>query len=108
MHEVSIAFSQVKVRCSVPTSCETGKFILQLMLSLNLLFQNTIQFIKWWLDVFWHPKHGHIHGLLIVLQEWGCFKLVYVKPVMKSQNHESKSNMKLTSGDNMYDQSTTN
>ncbi len=38
--------SQVKVRCSVATSCETGKLVLQLMFYLNLLFQNTWSYIK--------------------------------------------------------------
>ncbi len=41
---------QVKVKCSVATSRETGKLVLQLMYYLNLLFQNTWSFINWYFD----------------------------------------------------------
>ncbi len=36
--------------------------------------------------------------LLIVMHELGCFEFVYIKSLMKSQNHETRSSMKLTGG----------
>ncbi len=98
--------SQVKVRCNVATSWETGKLDLQLMLSLNLLVHNTWSFIRWWLYILWYPINDHNYVLLIVMQELGCFELVYVKFLMKSKSHETRSSMKLTGRGNMYDQST--
>ncbi len=100
--------SQVKVRCSVVTSWETSKFVLQLMFYLNLLFQNTWSYINWWLYILWHPRIDHSHVLLIVMHELGCFELVYFKSLMKSQSYETRSSMKLTVGGNIYDQSTRN
>ncbi len=90
--------SQVKVRCSMATSWETGKLVLQLMFYLNLLFQNTCSYINWWLYILWHPKIDHSHVLLIVMDELVCFELVYVKFLMKSKSHETRSSMELTGG----------
>ncbi len=88
---------QVMVRCNVATSIETGKLVLQLMFFLNLLFQNTWLYINWWLYIPWHPRIDCSHLLLIVMHEFGCFELVYVR-LMKSQSHETRSFMKLTGG----------
>ncbi len=99
--------SQVNVRCSVVTSWETGKLVLQLMFYLHLLFQNTWSFINWWLYILWYTRIDHSHVLLIVMHELGWFELVCVKSLMKSQSHETKSSMKLTGG-GIYDQSTRN
>ncbi len=41
------------------------------------------------------------------MQELGCFELVYVKSLMKSQHHETRSSMKLTVSC-MYNQRTRN
>ncbi len=101
-------WSQVKVRCSVATSWETGKLVLQLMFYLNLLFQNTWSYIKWWLYTRWDPRIDQSHVLLIAMQELGCLELVYVKSLMKLQSHETRSSMKLTGGGNIYDQYTRN
>ncbi len=95
--------SQVNVRCSVVTSWETGKLVLQLMFYLHLLFQNTWSFINWWLYILWYTRIDHSHVLLIVMHELGWFELVCVKSLMKSQSHETKSSMKLTGGGNIYD-----
>ncbi len=81
--------SQDKVRCSVTTSWEIGKLLLQLIFYLKLLFQNTWSYIKWWLHILWYPQIDHSHVLLIVMQELGCFELVYVKFSIKSQSHET-------------------
>ncbi len=75
----------------------SGKLVLQLMFYLNVLFQNSWSFIKWWLYILWHPRSNHSHLLLILMQELGCFELVYVK-LMKSQRYGTRSNMKLTGG----------
>ncbi len=100
--------SQVKVRCSVTTSWETGMLVLQLMFDLNVLFQNTKSYIKWWLYILWHTNIDHDHVLLIVLQEFGCFEHVYVKSLMESHSHETMNSMKLTGVGNICDQSTRN
>ncbi len=42
------------------------------------------------------------------MQELGCLELVYVKSLMKSQSHETRSSMILTAGGNIYDQNTRN
>ncbi len=100
---------EARSRSGVATSWETGKLVLQMVFYLNLLFQNTWSYIKWWLFILWHPRiDHHSHALSIVMQEWGCFELVYVKSWMKSQCHETRSCMKLTRGGNVYDQSTRN
>ncbi len=101
-------YSRLGSQVKVPTSWETCKLDLQLMFYLNLLFQNTWSFINWWLCILWHPRIDYSHVLLNVMQELGCFELVYVKSLMKSQSHETRSSMKLTAGGNIYDQSTRN
>ncbi len=55
-----------------------------------------------------NPRIGHILVLFILMQELGYVELVYVKSSMKSQRHETRSSMKLTSEGNMYDQSPRN
>ncbi len=100
--------SQVRVRCSVATSWETGKLVLWQMLYLNLLLQNTWSYINWWLYILWHPRIDHSHVLLIVMHKLVCFELVFVRSLIKSQSHETRSSMKLTGEGNIYDQSTRN
>ncbi len=39
-----------------------------------------------------------MYVLLTVMQEVGCFELVYVKSLMKSQSPETRRSMKLTGG----------
>ncbi len=56
----------------------------------------------------WHPRMNHIHVLLIVMQELGCFELVYIKSLLISQSHETRSGMKVSGGGNIYDQNTRN
>ncbi len=55
--------SQVKVQCSVATSWETDKLLLQLMFYLNVLFQNTWSYIKWWLYMYYWLSCKNSHSL---------------------------------------------
>ncbi len=71
-------------------------------ISFKLLFQNTWSYIKWRLYIFWHPRIDYSHVLLIVMHELGCFELVCVKSLMKSQSHKTWSSMKVTGGGNIY------
>ncbi len=87
------------IQCSVATSCETGKLVFRLM----------IYFVK----ISDYYRSFDIPELTIDMYYWlSCNNSVVVSlfwnPLMKSQNHETSSSMKLTSGGNMYDQNTRN